>query len=284
MALNAPRWQGTANWQEDVGSPKFETSIFSVKMTRSFTGPIDSCYKYAPAPGWGAPGAAGFIVDAPVTITPLEGGAGRLTYTATTPAQGTTDDQSPPLLEIDWTQLQKRLEDHPIYSSDTSSSSSGSNPNAGKYALTSADRGAIKAWQGIADTYPTYYAQFQYPSTPGTTPNQTLSSNAQNLAKKLMRGEESYVLYYPVSRATTYSKKRPVSGGCGAPASPPNSIKLAGYIYLKTADRLSYNGKVWTRVQEWTGVDAIDPDLYPPPTSFNINAGFSGTDPWAPSS
>jgi len=275
--MPSPLLKGSGNIQEEPSSPKMSFGIFSTKMTRTFVGSYDQCLAVKPRPGSLVPGFAGFVVDSPVEVEKLDGAAGRLTYSATTPTINSTNDESSPLFEIDWTQIQKRIEEHPIFAQAVGSQS------AGTYALTPTDRAAIKNWQSLADTNATAYQNLQFVATPGGSP-QNLSNNAQELATRLMRGQDSYVLYSPVVHATTYSKDRPQTGGCGAPATPPYPLDLQGYVFLKTADRASYNGKIWTRVQEWTGADWIDTAIYSPNGSFDANAGFDNSDPWAPSS
>ncbi len=43
---------------------------------------------------------------------------------------------------------------------------------------------------------------------------------------------------------------------------PPAQIKIQTYKYLKTADRAVRQSMKWQRVEEWTGAEEIDDDLY----------------------
>jgi hypothetical protein len=73
------------------------------------------------------------------------------------------------------------------------------------------------------------------------------------------KGTESFMLYAQVSRVTTKHAAKPSTFKCGYRSSPPSACRVAGYEYLKTADRLSRQSRSWTPTQEWTGAQKSVP-------------------------
>ncbi len=88
-----------------------------------------------------------------------------------------------------------------------------------------------------------------------------LSDNAKALVDRLKRGQDTYVVYAPVARRTTKFSTKAGNTRCGFLSNPPGDAAVAGYLYLKTADR-STRDRNWTRSEEWTGADEIDTEIY----------------------
>ena len=80
-------------------------------------------------------------------------------------------------------------------------------------------------------------------------------------ANKIRKGVESYLVFAPVVTRVSEYEGRPQTGGCGKIGAPDAAV--AGYAYLKTADRAVQNDKKsWTRTEQWTGADKWDADIY----------------------
>ena len=101
-----------------------------------------------------------------------------------------------------------------------------------------------------------------------------LTGNALVLAQKIMKGIQSYSIYAPVITRTTMWSTTPPSGHAGMIETPapragwsviggvPNWTGLATE-WLKTAERSTSNGDgTYTFIEQWTGADQIDGDLY----------------------
>lgn len=96
---------------------------------------------------------------------------------------------------------------------------------------------------------------------------ETLSQGAQKWALKIMRGIESWMDFYPLARLTTTHTWQPAATGAGrGTMGPPLGISVpAGYGWMRTGDTVTQNSadKIWTRVQEWTGLaGGWDVDIY----------------------
>jgi len=154
--------------------------------------------------------------------------------------------------EIDWATVQRSLYEHPEFA------------DGGSYSLTDEDRAALKNWERMSDV--TYKKDFIYATNPdtwtgGSSGTSTLSTNAQMLAKGLLKGIEYWEDYVPIARKTgTYSGGPPPEGEAGSKETPSGFPNLpTGYEWMKTADRsLKSGGQTkWQRSQEWTGAITI---------------------------
>jgi hypothetical protein len=139
-------------------------------------------------------------------LSPEAGGLAKLTITAdnivTTGGGGNGGND--PVYELEWSREDKDIRSHPKFQT------------GGTYALTQADRDAVKDWFTNGGPRPT-----------GANPSQLVS--------RLDKGVSSYPVGIPVARSTTYTITRPVSSGawvrgtppalCGAPATNPQTGK-----------------------------------------------------------
>ena len=103
-----------------------------------------------------------------------------------------------------------------------------------------------------------------------------LTGETLALAEKILKGVEYYSVYTPVlTRTSVVANLAGISlGGVGKIGAPTSSGSAAGNVnlstltalakeWLKTADRLqgAIDG-TFQRVEQWTGADKWDPDLY----------------------
>ena len=157
---------------------------------------------------------------------------------------GTLEEQNH---EVDWIAVQRSLYEHPKFA------------EGGTYALDDEDIAALKNWERMPD--PTYKKDFIYATNPdkwegGSEGTSTLSSNAQMLAKGILKGIEYWPDYLPVARKTgTYSGGPPPEGEAGMKETPTGFPNLPpGYEWVKSADRATKSGgqTKWRRAEEWT--------------------------------
>ncbi len=238
--MPSPVWRGSASLVEASDSPEFENTQDGPRYTRHFSGPYASVMSSLPdrrAAMSGTP--SGFLVDT-VKVDKAPGRRGTMTVTLTpNPIEDAFQSGEPVgLLEIEWIEIQKRLELHPRYQT------------GGDSELSSSDLDAIEEWknQNTASDRAVKYAK--------------LTDNAQEFVDKLQRGQDSFIVYAPVARQTTRTKDQPDSTNCGFISAPPDPIAIDGYTYLKTADRINRRGDFFEHILEWTGGTDVDTDIY----------------------
>lgn len=181
-----------------------------------------------------------------------KGGMGLLTITCRRKAGGSSGNPSgnidETVYEIEMAQLEKPLL---------------SKPGWDGYAEQ------IEAWRGSG---PAMRAAYKYTDAEGDEAE--LLGPARTIAKLLMKGVESYLVFAPVVRVTRRSNEEPmdtsefrkIGKDCGKRCSPPSdplSLVDGTWDWLKTADRCQeVAGGSFERVEEWTGADEWDQDLY----------------------
>lgn len=245
-------WKGSREIQEQPGSPRRVKSAAGIQITRVFRGPYEALVAAEPAIGATLEGTAGVFVDSVETVPDAAGplGPGTMTIVASTPDPD-SDGQSPeaPIYEVDWTQLEKPLEQHPRYQS------------TGDKPLNEQDLVDIENWKNETDR--TLRSQGKYRSADGN--EVTLSLNAKDLAFKILRGQSSYIVAAPVVRVTSRTYAKPLTSATGTKGHPPAAAGYPpGYEWVKTADRAMRQGSrgTWERIEEWTGADTWDGDIY----------------------
>lgn len=229
---------GDLSIKEQPGSPEIRMTREGRIVTRVFQGTTADLAAFAP--DYGAD-MDGYKVREWTLKTNVNGGLSTLTIHLDN--LSTSD----PEYEVEWVEVQKDLLTHPRYNS------------GGTKPLSDDDRTALEIWRN--EPRWSLKKAFQYDDN-GTI--RTLSSNAQDFAKKILAGTDSYVVYAPVVRKKSYSITRPPTGQCGTRQTPPAlSGYPPGYQWIKTGDRRLYTGGRWERYEEWTGVDRVDNDIYP---------------------
>ncbi|HQF19891.1 MAG TPA: hypothetical protein PLT37_01450 [Kiritimatiellia bacterium] len=159
-------------------------------------------------------------------------------------------------VELDYSLMEKPIESHPMFKDIFA-------PEGGDFTALA----SIRAWE--AEQEPTVKGQFMYlehGGVPGTGPYLTLSEEAQVFAEKKLAGIESYFLQVPIVRKTSVIKRAVTTSKCGMRDTPPEFAAVQD-VWLKTADKMTRTGSKgsWERIEEWTGFDQLDEDLYPMP-------------------
>lgn len=239
---------------EAPSSPVYENTKDGERFTLVYGGPYSALVAGAPARNVNVIGInPAFFVDN-VRVEKQTGGRGVMTVVmVTNPDPGLNGD---PVSEIEWIEVQKKLESHPIFREPGADTL---HPNAGLYPLNDADLDAIEEWNNA----PTATLRTKaYEAAVDTAAKPALSGNAHHLIDRLKRGQDSYVLYSPHARKTTKNATQPNTSYCGYISDPPAEVRAPGYVYLQTGDR-GTRDRNWTRTIEWTGADFIDNELYP---------------------
>lgn len=93
---------------------------------------------------------------------------------------------------------------------------------------------------------------------------QALTSGEIVWAEKIRKGVESFLVFAPVVTQSGVYDGRPDVSVPGFIDTPP--VTVGDYVFLKTADKVAQNqDRTWTRVQQWTGADEWDTDIYTAP-------------------
>ncbi len=190
-----------------------------------------------------------------VEITGGAGGTGRLTVglsavsnssVTVLPTEKGVDWQ------LEWTLVERPLEQHPTFAP----------------LFTNTDSFAdIYTWKNIQDKHAYYKAQFKIPNDiENPTSWRSLTGDALKFCQKLAKGIAAYQVQVPVVRKIETTVSGPgsnASSRCGMRQDPPKFDNLAN-AWLKTADSWTKNGQSkWSHIQEWSGFDSLDEDLYP---------------------
>lgn len=243
---NTSIWKGTETMQEDPGSPHLVTSANGRSMTRRFTGKYSDLMSAQPDPGMGMDGVPGDLEVAKVEVIKGKATTGKMIVHLVSQADGfaTSPGTPPSIYEIDSGQLEKPLSSHKLYAT------------GGTYALLPADLDAVEEWRNKTS------------AADRATAFAALSANAKNLATKIQRGQESYLVPAPIARKTSPSWKPANPGATGKTGTPTGfgSALPSGYKWLKVTDRATRTGNSgrWERVEEWQAADDWDVQIYPP--------------------
>lgn len=185
-----------------------------------------------------------------IEVTRLPGDRGRIVVVIeTVPAT---------VSEVVWTPVEKPLSSHPVVGFAKPNSS-------GEIEY---DTDAIDHFERWKTAPLSRKLQYQYPVVDNPDPENPdhwlgLSPEEKPIAVKTLAGVETYYQYAPNISRTSYSRTKPETGGCGKISEPPEDIKVAGYVYLKTDDRVQQQQDgIWQRTQMWTGAEYWDTDLY----------------------
>jgi hypothetical protein len=254
--------RGTTSVRERPDSPTWEYNTQKVTCTRLFEGMYADLLTTAPTIGSNMEGYSAQLLVENVRISKAVSGKATMTvvletqtytYSAAAPVQ--------PVYEIEWTQLERPIEQSPFFKTLFPDPT-------GVVDLTKDQTDAItafRAWENAPDAG-TALTAYNALTPVGTDPPDSGSVNFKALALKKMRGETTYLLFAPVARITTLTRQVFPVTACGQLfATVPTFDELpGGYIWLQTADRSTRTGTYgkWQRVQEWTGADSWDKDLY----------------------
>ena len=229
--------------KEAPESPDVSITKEGSVVTRTFNGSFTTLVANAPLRFQTMTGSPSTIFVDTVKVTKGKGGSGTMVVTLTPSPSAGPDDGTFPVTgvsttEVEWMEVQRKLETHPRYVS------------GGAKALTDSDLDKIEEWKSAAS------------ASDRTAKYEDLSAHAKDFVDKLRRGTDTYLDFAPILRVTTPSRTKPLTGKCGKRFAPPFDLSVDGYEFLKTADRATKQGRVWTRVEEWTGALAWDHDLY----------------------
>ena len=229
-------WKGSSALQLSPDSPEIKVTKDGTETTLIYTGPTAAVIAAIP-PRLASIGTYLGFVDT-VTTKQLPGGRSSMTVVLT-PSPWTLSNDTP-TIEIEWVEIQKKLETHPRYQT------------GGESELDNADLDQLDRWRNASSS--TQRAA-EYATIAASYPE------LKNLVDKLRRGQDSYMVYAPVVRKITSNTSEPTTNQCGLRTTPAATI--TGYEFLQTADRATRKNGRWERTEEWTGAEVWDSDIYP---------------------
>jgi hypothetical protein len=255
--MKSPLWRGSKEITEAPDSPKWDFQLEDTICVRVFYGPYATCLAKKPLNNQKMNDVGMYVVN--VKVNKQAGGKGEMIVTLGQYAGFTTGLTAgvPAKVERDYIATDRKLEAHPRYAYNETGA-------VGAKELSMLDLVQLKKWEDESNS--ALRAAFKF--TDGT--EKTLSENAQDFARKKLKGQDSYTVYVPVLRRTSTWNVAPPGETCGkrieASALPADikALAPAGYAWLKTADRSPQSGRSgrYERFEEWTGFDSIDADIY----------------------
>jgi hypothetical protein len=262
--------KGNITVRERPDSPEWDFGTQKVSCTRTFEGMYADLLAGRPLVGDEMDGYQGLYIE---NVKIKRAVSGKATMTVVLQVDTVSQDQFPspvqPVYEIEWTQLEKPIEQHPVFKTLFP------DPD-GVIEFTPDQVTALtnfRAWENAGDART---AQDAYNLLTTGAPG------FQQLAQRKMRGQSTYLLFAPVARITTLARNVTQANQCGviftSIAGFPQLPQLTGgqsYIWLATADRSTRTGTSgkWQRVQEWTGADEWDGVLYAVGSGENQGGG-----------
>jgi hypothetical protein len=132
--------------------------------------------------------------------------------------------------------------------------------NTGPFALSESDKLDIRYWEDEPDYL--LKKEFQYKLPNDST--RTLTDPAKDFARKLLKGQDSFLVDAPIVTEVLQSFDEPTTESAHKQETPPTAAHApSGYVWFKLADDKASDGAIWTRTRQWQGVHTIDGDIYP---------------------
>jgi len=226
-------WRGPKTLQ--IVDDDWDLSAEKTTVILTYEGPRADCRSRAPALFSTIAGWPGYITN--VKIPPGQTPDGRLIITL--------DAIFNTIYELDWATCFKKLLTMPIFQP------------GGDQALDDGDLDIINEWTNAATAT---LRSSVYARVTSAFPE------AKYYIDKIKLGEEEYPVAYPIARMTTKTPQPPAGVGEGmyvAEAPPvPCNAPAGNWHYYKSADSCLYEGRIYTRRQEWTGAQKLDADIF----------------------
>jgi hypothetical protein len=256
---------GNLSVYESPDSPKW-TFAESTTCVRTYNGPYTDLMGALPPRGQPMEGTGSGMLVQTYQLSKQKGGRAVLTVNLIGygPAQTPSSPDAPLKVtaEIDWVGVQKDLRTNPIFNPDDPN-------NSGQGAIIDISPegwAKLERWENEQDS--TLKGAFKFKDVNGA--EQELSEDEVQVARKILKGVKGYTLYAPIMRKTSIYKEQPVPERCGFIQAPQVDVIVpvradgVAFAWLKTACRdLQQQNGTWQRVEEWTGADEVDEDLYP---------------------
>lgn len=228
-----------------------------------FVGPYDQLTSQQPGLGSTVSGLTADYLVEEVSIEEGQGGSGRMIVTATKRTPGPPSGSSSyaqigeTLYELEWYEERRPIEEHPkcgylksdrpryLYP-DQGSETEGQAAN-----LPNSKKGRPRTWAH----WEVLEADDYYEKSGGWS-----LAEYQGLKEA---GKDTYPVAYPVARKTIYTRGRltPATNVWKKDNPPAEVDAPSGFEYVKTASRITKQGRIWSKTEEWRGY-AVSDDLF----------------------
>jgi len=246
--------------------PRKQVSTETIIYEVPFVGPYTALEASEPAIGSPLAGFNSAFLVTKFTLESTGGGTGRMVVTIESPKPGTPtgtsiNELAESIYESDYAEERLPIESHfncgilksdrPFYDDPSRKESTEADTKNKRYADHS--KGKPRTWEHWsvldADDY------------------QKKSSSGWSLGEyQAMKeaGIDFFPVNYPICTATTYHRFRPASGvAINKVGTPPAACSPpAGYTYVKSGDRITKQGRLYTRVQSWRGYKGLEANIF----------------------
>jgi len=260
----APKWKIKVGTDIQLG-PDIEWDFENGReqLVLPYTGRYEKLLATMPSNGATIAGFGSLLRVVHVKVKRSGGAKGTMTVTLERDSIGVQPDSEldTPTLEIEWTRIEKALENHPKFDD-----------------IHDDHKEQVSEYFGKSDANSRRKIYLALVAVAGEEDGGPVTSIATSAACALILidlkniGVDSYIVYTPIIRRTTKKSVAPLTGTCATAILSSADLEEelgaevpAGYEYLKTADRGTRSGSAsrWQRIEEWTGATTVNPILYP---------------------
>jgi hypothetical protein len=245
--------------------PRYRTLTEARQIIVPFVGPFSALQKSEPPTGAPFSGFPPEYLVKEVNLIPGESANGRMEVVLEKLLTGADSGASfaavgDPVFERDWGEERRPLEEHkkcgklkadrPYYESPGSATSD-SNPALTSPGAKNCRRRTWDEWDVLDED--------DYEAVDGGWSLTQYKAIRES-------GHSDYPVAYPICIKTTYHRSRPTdasASGVYKKSTPPTEClpPSVGWVYVKTVDRISRSGRLYTRTQQWRGYDKTQ-DLF----------------------
>ena len=255
MSARAPMWFGSLSKLLATEYPQLTKARDLCTLELLYRGSYATLQTFQPDYGAaGSDDAAGFIVQ----TSKLKHGIGRKGELSITCVRGPDGgDVPPPKPDVKFVRIDLPLEKNKYFATLTDPSNSEYDADYSAKILAAVES-ALKA------TTPKDRLAARMIFDPAVDPNGVGDALATELYQKKLRGEDSYIAFYPHATLTTYSTSCPTDLNAGGTTGNPTSLIPFpdGYQWLRMGDELTKSSQFWELTEQWIGALEIDSDLY----------------------
>lgn len=255
MSARAPKWFGSLSKLLAPEFPQLTKARDLWTLELVYSGSYETLKAFQPDYGAAGSGdAAGFIVQ----TSKLKHGRGRKGELSITCVRGPDGGEvPPPKPDVKMVRIDLPIEKNKYFASLTDPSSSEYDADFSAQMLAAVES-ALKA------TTPKDRLAARMIFDPAVDPNGVGDELTTELYRKKLRGEDSYISFYPHATLTTSSTACPAGLNKGGTIGDPSPLIPFpdGYVWLRLGDELTKSGQYWELVEQWIGAEDIDTDLY----------------------
>lgn len=265
MSFPTPSWQGTTALMEQPNSPS-RTVGETIKVTRIFRGPYDTCLAAQPYKGdLGTGGIVNNLLVTDSTVAHDRANVGVLTINYE--GLGDATNLPPDELTVGGERVDVALEKHKRYANVLAGA-------AGRQRLEDIRSLLLTPYDPDDDVFDPriYIIQDDVTDDTRTDLGCVYDVLVTELYDKMVREFKTYVVFPPDVQIVTYSLAIPTDGNMGGTMEVPyfNGLSIETifpgaltYNFLRKGDKIAWNGTYWKIEKSWMAGPNLDTDIYP---------------------